>query len=86
MAEYVVVLARSAEKEVIRLPVMVASRVHQALDRLAVNPRPPGCKKLKHAQNRWRIRVGDYRVLYTINETRSIVDVEAVRHRREAYQ
>jgi mRNA interferase RelE/StbE len=85
VAEYDIVLARSAEKELFRLPMMVSSRAHQAIDRLAINPRPPGCKKLKQGRRRWRIRVGDYRILYTINDAQHIVDIEAVRHRREAY-
>ncbi|MBV9009201.1 MAG: type II toxin-antitoxin system RelE/ParE family toxin [Verrucomicrobia bacterium] len=85
MADYVIVLARSAEKEVLRLPLNVSSRVVSAVDRLATNPRPSRCKKLKNARNLWRIRVGDYRILQRECLER-IVDVAAVRHRREAYQ
>ncbi|MBI3650735.1 MAG: type II toxin-antitoxin system RelE/ParE family toxin [Acidobacteria bacterium] len=53
---------------------------------LAKEPRPPKCLKLTGEEDLWRIGVGDYRVLYTINDPQKLVDVIAVRHRREAYQ
>jgi mRNA interferase RelE/StbE len=49
-------------------------------------PRPAGCKKLKGGQNLWRIRVGDYRVVYWLDDSRAVIDVVAVRHRSEAYR
>jgi mRNA interferase RelE/StbE len=52
---------------------------------LAANPRPPGCKKLKGGDNEWRIRIGDYRVIYTIDDRSLHVDVTRVRHRSEVY-
>jgi mRNA interferase RelE/StbE len=53
---------------------------------LAENPRPPGCRKLVGGEGDWRLRVGDYRVLYEINDTRKVVRVLHVKHRREAYR
>ena len=48
-------------------------------------PGLPGCKKLRGARNLWRIRVGDYRVVYTVNDAAKTVDVTRIAHRREAY-
>jgi mRNA interferase RelE/StbE len=63
----------------------VISRIVARLENLASNPRPPGCKKLKGGENQWRIRVGDYRVVYTIDDTKLLVEVTRIRHRSEAY-
>ena len=86
MTKYVVTLTRSAEKELADLPVSGFSRACRAIDALAENPRRSGCKKLKNARDRGRVRFSDYRILYTIDDARRGVDFEAVRHRREAYQ
>ena len=56
-----------------------------AIDALTTNPRPPGVRKLRGAADLWRIRIGDYRVLYRIDDQLHVVDVTHVRHRREAY-
>jgi len=45
----------------------------------------PGCKKLHGARNQWRIRVGHYRIVYTVNDTAKAVDVTRIAHRREVY-
>jgi mRNA interferase RelE/StbE len=86
MAEYAIQIARSAEKEIEHLPATVLQRVTQKIDQLAATPRPAGCVKLQAARNRWRIRVGNYRIIYAINDAQRLLDVIAVRHRREAYQ
>ena len=86
MADYGVVVARSAEKEIGDLPPAVLSRIRRAIDRLAINPRPSGCKKLREARNRWRVRVGDYRIIYTVNDLRQLIDIERVRHRKDVYR
>ena len=49
-------------------------------------PRLPGCKKLKCGDNEWRIRVGDYRIVYVIDDTARTVDVMRIAHRREVYE
>ncbi|MCX6615078.1 MAG: type II toxin-antitoxin system RelE/ParE family toxin [Acidobacteria bacterium] len=86
MADYRVVLARSAEREFFQLPGDVQERVRRAIDKLGRNPRPPGVKKLHGANQLWRIRVGDYRCIYRIEDRERLVDVTHVRHRREAYE
>jgi mRNA interferase RelE/StbE len=49
-------------------------------------PRPPGCKKLSGSQNEWRVRVGDYRILYEIDDRIRRVRIYAIGHRREIYR
>jgi mRNA interferase RelE/StbE len=86
MAEYAVELKPAARKELDRLPLNVVERVFSKLESLAENPRPPGCKKLKGGSNEWRIRVGDYRVVYFIDDPKQLVGVTRIRHRREVYE
>jgi mRNA interferase RelE/StbE len=86
MASYHVLLTSSAEKELKRLPNQLISRIISRLESLASNPRPPGCKKLKGGDREWRIRVGDYRAVYTIDDPKSLVEVTRIRHRSAAYE
>ncbi len=86
MASYHVALTSSAEKELKRLATQLIARIISRLETLASNPRPPGCKKLQGGDREWRIRVGDYRVVYTIDNTKLLVEVTRIRHRREAYE
>jgi mRNA interferase RelE/StbE len=83
---YRVLLERAAEKDLSRLSSEVHVRVIAAIQALANNPRPPGCRKLTGSNHDWRIRVGDYRVLYEIADQIRVVRVNRVRHRREAYR
>jgi mRNA interferase RelE/StbE len=53
---------------------------------LAANPRPAGCKKLKGYKNRWRIRVGNYRVVYAIDDGRMSVDITRIADRKDVYK
>ena len=68
MASYDVELTSSAERELKMLSGQLIARMVPRLESLASNPRPPGCKKLRGGDNEWRIRVGDYRVVYTIDD------------------
>ena len=86
MTEYSVVFARSARRDLERLEVGVARRIVARIEALAANPRPPGCVKLQGADDLWRIRVGEYRVIYSIDNNARIVDITAVRHRSDAYR
>ena len=85
MASYVVALTSSAEKELKRLPGNLVERIIPRLERLGSNPRPAGCK-IKGGDREWRIRVGDYRVVYTIDDSKRLVEVTRVRHRSEVYE
>jgi mRNA interferase RelE/StbE len=62
------------------------TRVVSRLEALAQTPRPTGCKKLRGGDNEWRIRVGDYRAVYEIDDTAQTVDVTRIAHRREVYE
>ena len=86
MAEYRIDFARSARKQLESLPDSMAMRVLTRIEALKQTPRPNGCRKLVGSDNLWRIRIGDYRVIYSIDDGKQIVDVNAVRHRREAYE
>jgi mRNA interferase RelE/StbE len=83
---YLVTFAASARKELTGLPTDVIARLLPRIRELASNPRPTGCKKLHGYRNRWRIRAGDYRVVYTIDDAGKSVDITRIAHRKEVYQ
>ena len=86
MADYRVVFTRSARKELESLPGTIAARIVATSERLAAEPRPTGARKLRGGADLWRVRVGDYRVVYAINDADRVVDVRVVRHRKDAYR
>jgi mRNA interferase RelE/StbE len=83
---YQVVVERSAEKDLKRLRAEIRVRVAVALRGLAKNPRPSGSRKLAGTKHDWRIRVGDYRIIYEIADVIRVVRVQRIRHRREVYR
>ena len=83
---YQVVIERRAEKDLDRLSPSIHRRAIESILALATDPRPPGCRKLVGGDNDWRIRVGDYRVIYQIGDAVRVVRVHRVRHRREVYK
>jgi len=83
---YTVAVSNSAQKEIKALEHGIRLRVIRSLRSLADEPRPPGCRKLVGSQNRWRVRVGDYRVIYTVDDAGRVVEIVAVRHRSKAYE
>lgn len=83
---YTVELKQSARKELERLPNAVIARIIAKLESLEENPRPSGCTKLKGGDAEYRIRVGEYRVVYVIDDRRVIVTVTRIRHRRDVYE
>ena len=85
MKRYTVVLTQTAEKELRRLPVRVIEKIIGVLKSLEENPRPVGCKKLKGYKNLWRVRVGDYRLIYAIEDVIMLVDVREIGHRKDIY-
>ena len=86
MADYSVVFARSAGKELRSLDSPVALRILKRVEALSGNPRPAGVVKLEGAQELWRVRVGEWRIIYRIADNERLVDITAIRHRREAYR
>lgn len=83
---YSVAFSRRAAKTIEDLPVSLALRIKQATDALAEDPRPPGCRKLRGADDLCRIRVGAYRVIYQVKDEVLLVLVLRVGHRREVYR
>ena len=86
MPEYTITLARSARQELERLSARVVGRIFPRIEALAQNPRPRGCRKIRGFENLWRIRVGDYRVVYHVFDDKQVVDIVAVRTRSRAYR
>jgi mRNA interferase RelE/StbE len=74
-----------AARELRKLPAKIRTRIEAAIEDLADDPRPPRCKKL-HGDAGWRIRVGDYRILYDIEDDVLIVTVLRAGHRRDIYR
>jgi mRNA interferase RelE/StbE len=86
VSSYRVALTSSAEKELHRLPTKMVARIMPRLEHPGSAPRPAGCKKLRGGDKEWRIRVGDYRIVYVIDDTARTVDVTRIAHRREVYE
>lgn len=73
-------------KQLQRLPRRVFSAALNAIIALPHDPRPPGVKKLAGSRSDWRIRIGEYRIIYEIDDTAKTVTVLQVEHRRDAYR
>jgi mRNA interferase RelE/StbE len=86
VAEYNVEFVASAAKEFRSLPADIKHRVGLTVDSLGGNPFPAGVRKLQGHRRLYRLRVGQYRVVYEIDEERRLVLVTRIRHRREAYR
>ncbi len=82
---YQIIIKRSAEKELNALPTALRDRIANRLLALEDNPRSVGIKKLQGAES-YRLRIGDYRVLLTIDDEQQRVVIYAIGHRREVYR
>jgi mRNA interferase RelE/StbE len=82
---YQVRINRSAEKELDALQSNLRDRIINRLLQLEENPRPYGVKKLQ-GQEAYRLRVGNYRILYTVNDAEQLLIIYAIGHRREVYR
>ena len=80
-----VVLSRSARKSLDAIPTAIADRIVQRLRSLELNPRPSDVKKLRGREG-WRVRVGDYRIIYSIHDEELLILVVTLGHRREVYR
>ena len=85
MAEHRITFARSARHELEVLDPSVIRRILPKIESLSTRPRPHGSRKLTGEKHLWHIRIGDYRVIYSILDKERRIDITAVRHRREAY-
>jgi len=86
VGNYTVELKPPARKELEALPDDLLARVVHKLESLAGNPRPTGCRKLRGYKDQWRVRVGDWRVIYIIDDKAKLVSVTRIGHRREVYE
>jgi mRNA interferase RelE/StbE len=85
MPQYEIVFARSARKDLQSLPHNLVERIMEKIELLASNPRPAACKKLRGHSNLWRIRVGEYRIIYGVYDEKLVIDISVIRHRSDAY-
>ncbi|ACT95196.1 type II toxin-antitoxin system RelE family toxin [Dyadobacter fermentans] len=83
---YEVIITNSARKDIRKLSPLEVKKIVPSIRSLANNPRPSGCKKLVNTLNSYRVRMGNYRILYCIEDRIRIVEVSAVKHRRDAYE
>lgn len=83
--KYSVELTKTAEKGILRLPTKEQLRITKALKELEVNPRPHGVKKLKGEEILYRVRIGNYRAIYTIHDHILLVIVIDVGHRKDIH-
>lgn len=84
-APYRLRIKRSAEKELRDLPKNDRARIARRIERLADDPRPAGCEKL-FSEDCYRIRQGDYRILYTLEDTNREIEIYKIGHRGEVYR
>jgi mRNA interferase RelE/StbE len=85
--KYSVVIAASAIKELEAIDRKGdRQRIVRAIQTLAEHPRAPGCEKIAGSEGRYRVRVGSYRIVYSVHDTKHRVDVVKIGHRREVYR
>lgn len=85
MSNYTVNFKKSAVKELYKLPNREVFRIIKLIDKLSTEPRPRGCKKLKGYRDLWRVRSGNYRIIYSIEDHILIIEVLEIAHRKDAY-
>jgi mRNA interferase RelE/StbE len=85
VAKYTIGLKASAQKELDAFSDPLFTRIDNKIMALGENPKPPGCKKLKGYKDQWRIRAGDYRIIYIIDDDKKHISITRIAHRREVY-
>lgn len=83
---HVVELSKRAQRELRKLSSDLQERIISCLEALAENPRPHGAEKLAAEENAYRVRVGDYRILYEVRDVVLVVIVMRIGHRRDVYR
>ena len=86
MADYTITFTSSARKELEVLDAAIVNRIFPKIEALAKEPRPKGCRKLQGEKFLWRVRIGDYRVVYAVYDDERLVDIIAIRHRNRVYK
>jgi len=85
MAKYRITIKKSAAKELEDIPKKDLRKIVKRIQSLADNPRPHGSQKLSHKEQ-YRIRQGDFRIVYSIEDEDSLIDIVKIGHRREIYR
>jgi len=83
---YRVIVTNPARKQLLKLPDTIASRIEIVIDKLADTPRPHGIEVIKGMADTYRVRVSDYRVMYTVHDDEVLILIIQVAHRREVYR
>ena len=86
MVKYALEIKHAAQKELDALDDFLFARIDRKILALADDPRPIGSKKLKGYKDSWRIRIGDWRVVYIVDDAARLVRITRVAHRREVYE
>jgi mRNA interferase RelE/StbE len=86
MKIFPVLFSRSSRKDLESLDARLVEKIFPKIEALSQNPRPMGCKKLKGSLGLWRIRIGDYRVVYSVSEEPRLIEIMVIRHRRDVYR
>ena len=82
---YTLEISNSAKKEIRSIPVLFQEKIRKAIRLLSDDARPDGCVKLKGFRDLYRIRIGDYRVIYAINDGNQMITIRNVSQRGSAY-
>jgi len=86
VSRYRIEFLKTAKKELAKLPKQVQKRISAKIDALLLDPYPPDSKKLKNGDGRFRIRVGDYRIIYRLEDEKLVILVIKIDHRRDVYK
>ncbi len=85
MALFEIRWKKSAKAELRKLPTPVIQRIIKAVENLAIYPYPQGCRKIQGTAHTYRIRIGDYRVLYSVTSSLLLIDIIRAGHRKDVY-
>ena len=83
---YEIYIERKAERDLKKLELDIFHRVISNIKTLSKNPKPPGSRKITGSKNDWRVRVGNYRIIYEVDDRAKTVKVMRIRHRRDVYR
>ena len=86
MANYKIEISASAEKYIKKIPKKDLKKVIEAIQILAINPYPEGCRKLQGEEDVYRVRQGNYRIIYEIENKKLIILILKVGHRKDVYK
>jgi mRNA interferase RelE/StbE len=86
MASYKISLKKSVDKDLRKIDKSRLSQIISAIQKLSEDSTPPGSRKLVGSTRTYRIRVGDYRILYFVDNEQKAIEIQAVKHRKDAYR